>query len=475
MHRDEGARSRRGSRDRRRGRARAAAAFGQQQHARGREAERPGSGAAQGAGQRRVPAGVGGQGDRHDRRAQRQRGEQSRRARRAASAASGLAGGRGRRRARPDSRADPQPAATTAEQRRTRHGRGGSPTPAAGCVERRARAAAVSRAWTPASKPGAPGDVARWSSRSCRRTTPRPGLRESPGDAQGQQQRREDERPGSEVELGALGQQPQPAGQRDRAADAEPAGRVEGRRRRRGRAPGRRGRRPTTATAAATRARPAAGDAARRRLRPRGAGVRAGRPRHPLLASRAPDRRRTRRGETETTAPPGAQGSRRRSDRSDGSVRPEPSRTGSAPRALARRAGPARLPVRRPRRSRAGGGGGLYCPGCCCGGGSAGRTAAAAAGAGPSAAPGAAGTAGPDPLAELLAGARCLLVGPLGGTGQTAGQRRPVAQLGQQRQDSEQQDRRRHDDPSSATIEKSHRPASVSDPGEQREQATPRR
>ena len=79
-----------------------------------------------------------------------------------------------------------------------------------------------------------------------------------------------------------------------------------------------------------------------------------------------------------------------------------------------------------------GGGGGLYCPGCC--GGGIGWPYCCCGWCGPGLLPLVRGhRLALTRLAELLAGARCLLVGPLGGVGQATGQRRPVAQLRQQR------------------------------------------
>ena len=52
---------------------------------------------------------------------------------------------------------------------------------------------------------------------------------QSPGDQQGEQQRGQDDRPRRDVDLRALGEQPQPAGQRRRPADGQAAGGIQGR------------------------------------------------------------------------------------------------------------------------------------------------------------------------------------------------------------------------------------------------------
>ena len=126
---------------------------------------------------------------------------------------------------RPDSRAVPQPGGDDREQHAPHHG-AEVPDPGRGCVEHECEQ--QGQQGVDAGEQGrAPGDVA--GGREVVQaddTASRSG--DSPGDEQRQQQRRQDDRPGSDVDLGTLGQQPQPAGQRDRAADAQPAGRVQG-------------------------------------------------------------------------------------------------------------------------------------------------------------------------------------------------------------------------------------------------------
>ena len=187
---------------------------GQQQQRQPDEPDGTGPGAAQRAGQRRVAAGVGDERDRHHRGAQRQRGEQSgehpRRTARVEAAA--------RRASTIRIRVTPQPLAVAARTVAPVAVRS-RPTRASGASTTRARTT-VSSTWTAVtSRPRGRRPPRSWGAQA---GDPPTGLRQAPGEPEGEEQGREHQRARGEAQLAALGEQQQAAREDDGVAQGLP-------------------------------------------------------------------------------------------------------------------------------------------------------------------------------------------------------------------------------------------------------------